>query len=101
MMVLNTGREYIPSVCSGCENESICKYTNDVAKAEKSFDELKKSIKDYPECLSVKLSCKYKKYSATRAHMCGSDWAGSTYTCTSANSNLDITPTLKKSEFYY
>ena len=100
MMVLNTGREYIPSVCSGCENESICKYTDDVIKAEKSFDELKKSIKDYPECLSVKLSCKYKKYSTVRADMC-SDWAGSTYTRTSANSNLDITPTLKKSEFYY
>ena len=32
--------------------------------------------------------------------MWGSDWAGSTYTRTSANSNLDITPTLKKSEFF-
>lgn len=95
MMVLNTGREYIPSVCSGCENELICKYTDDVAKAEKSFDELKKSIKDYPECLSVKLSCKYKKYVTTKADM----WGSSAYTRTSANSNLDITPTLKKSEF--
>lgn len=96
MMVLNTGREYIPSVCSGCENELICKYTDDVAKAEKSFDELKKSIKDYPECLSVKLSCKYKKYSTVRANMCSD-----CYTRTSVNSNLDITPTLKKSKFYY
>ena len=56
MMTLNTGREYIPCVCSGCENEAICKYTDDVVKAEESFNELKKSIKDYPECLSVKLS---------------------------------------------
>ena len=98
MMTLNTGREYIPCVCSECENEAICKYTEDVVKAEKSFNELKKSIKDYPECLSVKLSCKYKKYVTTKADMLGSDWVG---TRTSANSNLDITPTLKKSEFYY
>ena len=35
MMTLNTGREYIPCVCSGCENEAICKYTEDVVKAEK------------------------------------------------------------------
>ena len=96
MMTLNTGREYIPCVCSGCENEAICKYTEDVVKAEKSFNELKKSIKDYPECLSVKLSCKYKKYVTTKADMFGSDWVG---TRISANSNLDITPTLKKSEF--
>ena len=98
MMTLNTGREYIPCVCSGCENEAICKYTEDVVKAEKSFNELKKSIKDYPECLSVKLSCKYKKCVTTKAEMWGSDWTG---TRTSADSNLDITPTLKKSEFYY
>lgn len=103
MMTLNTGREYIPCVCSGCENKAICKYTDDVVKAEKSFNELKESIKDYPECLSVKLSCKYKKYVTTKADMCmwETDWAGSTYTRTSANSNLDITPTLKKSEFFY
>ena len=37
--------------------------------------------------------------SSNSADMWGSDWAGSAYTRTSANSNLDITPTLKKSEF--
>lgn len=95
---LDTGRG-VCGICSGCENELICKYTDDVFEAEKAFNELKKSIKDYPECLSVKLSCKYKKYVTTKADMWGSDWAGSTYTRTDANSNLDITPTLKKSEF--
>lgn len=69
---LDTGRG-VCGICSGCENELICKYTDDVFEAEKAFNELKKSIKDYPECLSVKLSCKYKKYVTTKADMWGSD----------------------------
>ena len=92
MVTLNTGREYIPSVCSGCENELICKYKDDVVETEKSFDELKKSVEDYPDCLSVKLSCKYKKHVTTKADIFGSDWA---------NSNLNIIPPLKKSDFSY
>lgn len=69
----NTGREYVPTVCSQCENTAICKYKDDVLKAEESFKELQKTIKDYPECLSLKLSCAYKKYLTTKLDY--SDWA--------------------------
>ena len=66
METLNASRG-VGGICSGCENELICKYTDDVFEAEKAFNELKKSIKDYPECLSMKFSCKYRKYSTARA----------------------------------
>ena len=84
----NAGREYVPTVCSQCENTAICKYRDDVLKAEESFKEFKKTIKDYPECLSLKLSCAYKKYISSKLDC--SDWINLCSSTTRAVSDKTI-----------
>lgn len=80
------------NVCSQCENVAICKYRDDVLKAEESFKELKKTIRDYPNCLSLNLSCAYKKYTFAKRDYC-LDWNTSYSSTTKAISDKTITGT--------
>ena len=49
------------SVCDGCSNWRICKYSEDVKRAEKQFM-LTQEQMNWPECVESMLSCKYKQY---------------------------------------
>lgn len=60
-MLLND--KIVVSVCDGCSNWRICKYSEDVKRAEKQFMQLQESA-NLPECVESVMSCKYKQYVA-------------------------------------
>lgn len=49
------------SVCDGCSNWRICKFSEDVKRAETEYRQLRKSA-NWPECVETTLGCKYKQY---------------------------------------
>lgn len=49
------------SVCDGCSNWCICKFREDVRRAEAEYKELKESA-NWPECVETTLGCKYRRY---------------------------------------
>lgn len=49
------------SVCDGCSNWRICKFSEDVRRAEAEYKELKESA-NWPECVETTLGCKYRQY---------------------------------------
>lgn len=53
------------SVCNGCSNWQICKYSEDVKRAEAEYRQLRERA-DWPECVEAGLNCKYKQYIANR-----------------------------------
>ena len=53
------------SVCDGCSNLSICKFSEDVKRAEVEYKQLRKNA-NLPECVETTLRCKYKQYIANR-----------------------------------
>ena len=59
--------EIIESVCDGCSNWNICKFSEDVKQAEKQFVKMRENA-NFPECIDVEkmLKCKYKQYVTNR-----------------------------------
>ena len=51
------------SVCDGCSNWRICKFSEEVKRAEAEYKQLKENA-DWPECVETTLGCKYKQYDA-------------------------------------
>ena len=51
----------IASVCDGCSNWHICKFSKDVKRAEAEYKELKENA-NWPECIETTLGCKYKQF---------------------------------------
>ena len=51
------------SVCDGCSNYHICKFIEDVKRAEAEYKQLRENT-DWPECVETTLGCKYKQYVA-------------------------------------
>lgn len=49
------------SVCDGCSNWCICKFSEDVKRAEAEYKQLRETA-NLPECVETTLRCKYKKY---------------------------------------
>ena len=72
------------SVCDGCSNWRICKFSEDVKRAEAEYKQLRENA-DWPECVEATIGCKYKQYIASR----------SDYTMTGYNTilNSDYMPT--------
>ena len=51
------------SVCDGCSNCRICKFSEDVKRAEAEYKQLRENA-DWPECVETTLGCKYKQFVA-------------------------------------
>ena len=49
------------SVCDGCSNYHICKFIEDVKRAEAEYKQLRENA-NWPECVETTLGCKYKQY---------------------------------------
>ena len=49
------------SVCDGCSNWRICKFSEDVKRAEIAYKQLRENA-NWPECVETTLGCKYKQY---------------------------------------
>ena len=49
------------SVCDGCSNWHICKFSEDVKRAEAEYKKLRENV-NCPECVETTLRCKYKQY---------------------------------------
>ena len=49
------------SVCDGCSNWRICKFSEDVKRAEAEYKQLRENV-NCPECVETTLRCKYKQY---------------------------------------
>ena len=48
------------SVCDGCSNWRICKFSEDVKRAEAEYKQLREKA-NWPECVETTLGCKYKQ----------------------------------------
>ena len=51
------------SVCDGCSNWHICKFSEDVKRAEAEYKQLRENV-NLPECVETTMRCKYKQYVA-------------------------------------
>lgn len=51
------------SVCDGCSNWNICKFSEDVKRAEAEYKQLRENV-NLPECVETTMRCKYKQYVA-------------------------------------
>ena len=51
------------SVCDGCSNWRICKFSEDVKRAEAEYKQLRENA-NWPECVEATLGCKHKQYVA-------------------------------------
>ena len=49
------------SVCDGCSNWHICKFSEDVKRAEAEYKQLRENA-ILPECVETTMRCKYKQY---------------------------------------
>lgn len=49
------------SVCDGCSNLQMCKFSEDVKRAEAEYKQLRESA-NWSECIESTLKCKYKQY---------------------------------------
>ena len=78
------------SVCDGCSNWHICKFSEDVKRAEAEYKQLRENA-DWPECVETTLGCKYKQYIVSRL----SKYNDTDYIMTGDNaiSNSYYTPT--------
>lgn len=78
------------SVCDGCSNWRICKFSEDVKRAEAEYKQLRENA-DWPECVETTLGCKYKQYITNRLNK----YNDTNYTMTGYNAilNSDYTPT--------
>ena len=78
------------SVCDGCSNWRICKFSEDVKRAEAEYKQLRENA-NWPECVETTIGCKYKQYITNRL----TNYNGADYTMTGYNAilNSDYTPT--------
>lgn len=78
------------SVCDGCSNWRICKFSEDVKRAEAEYKQLRENV-NCPECVETTLGCKYKQYIVSRLSNCND----ADYTMTGYNTILNsyYTPT--------
>lgn len=78
------------SVCDGCSNWCICKFSEDVKRAEAEYKQLRENA-NWPECVETTLGCKYKQYIVSRL----SKYNDTNYIMTGDNaiSNSYYTPT--------
>ena len=80
------------SVCDGCSNWRICKFSEDVKRAEAEYKQLRENA-NLPECVETTMRCKYKQYVSNRL----TNYNGADYTKTGYPSNAifnsDCTPT--------
>ena len=53
------------SVCDGCSNWRICKFSEDVKRSEAEYKQLRENA-DWPECVETTLGCKYKQFVTNR-----------------------------------
>lgn len=53
------------SVCDGCSNWRICKFSEDVKRAEAEYRQMQEGV-NWPECVETTLRCKYKQCVANR-----------------------------------
>lgn len=49
------------SVCDGCSNWRICKFSEDVKRSEAEYKQLRENA-NWPECVETTLGCKYKQF---------------------------------------
>lgn len=79
------------SVCDGCSNWHICKFSEDVKRAEAEYKQLRENA-DWPECVETTLRCKYKQYIVNRLN---NKYNDADYTMTGYNAilNSDYTTT--------
>ena len=52
------------SVCDGCSNWHICKFSEDVKRAEAEYKQLRENT-NLPECVETTMRCKYKQFVTT------------------------------------
>ena len=78
------------SVCDGCSNWHICKFSEDVKRAEAEYKQLRENA-NLPECVETTLGCKYKQYITNRLNK----YNDADYTMTGYNTilNSEYTPT--------
>ena len=78
------------SVCDGCSNWRICKFSEDVKRAEAEYKQLRENA-NWPECVETTLGCKYKQYIVNRSNK----YNDADYTMTGYNAilNSEYTPT--------
>ena len=74
------------SVCDGCSNWRICKFSEDVKRAEAEYKQLRENA-NWPECVETTLGCKYKQYIVSRSDYTRTDYPSN------AIFNSDHTPT--------
>lgn len=74
------------SVCDGCSNWRICKFSEDVKRAEAEYKQLRESA-NWPECVETTLGCKYKQYVVNRLNNYYND---ADYTMTGYLSNATV-----------
>lgn len=72
----------VVSVCDGCSNWRICKFSEDVKRAEAEYKQLRESA-NWPECVETTLGCKYKQYVVNRLN----NYNDTDYTMTGYPSN--------------
>ena len=81
------------SVCDGCSNLRICKFSEDVKRAEAEYKQLRENA-NLPECVETTMRCKYKQCIVNRLNNYYND---ADYTKTDYPSNAifnsDCTPT--------
>ena len=65
MKLLNQLSNESLSVCDGCSNWRICKFSEDVKRAEAEYKQLRENA-NWPECVETTLGCKYKQYIVSR-----------------------------------
>ena len=53
------------SVCDECSNLRICKFSEDVKRAEAEYKQLREYA-NWTECVETTLGCKYKQYTVNR-----------------------------------
>lgn len=73
------------SVCDGCSNWRICKFSEDVKRAEAEYKQLRENA-NWPECVETTLGCKYKQYVVNRLN----NYNDTDYTRTGWPSNATV-----------
>lgn len=86
-MLLND--KVVASVCDGCSNWRICKFSEDVKRAEAEYKQIRENV-NLPECVETTMRCKYKQYIVNRL----TNYNDADYTTMYSPSNaIDYTPT--------
>lgn len=60
------------SVCDGCSNWHICKFSEGMKRAEAEYKRLRENA-NWPECVESTLKCKYKQYATNILNYNNSD----------------------------